>query len=77
MRVKSLDLNHFRSARHVTIELDRDLNVFAGVNGSGKTTVIDALAILLSWAVARIRSADLDGDKIREQDIGNDSGYAT
>lgn len=76
MRIKTLELNHFRSARHLKIELDANLNVFVGVNGVGKTTVLDASASMLSWAVARLQASDLDGSNIREIDILNSKFYS-
>jgi predicted ATP-binding protein involved in virulence len=54
MKVTKLNLTNFRDAQALSIELNPKLNVFVGVNGSGKSTVLDAIAIMLSWAVSRI-----------------------
>jgi len=56
MKVTKLNLTNYRDAQALSIELNPKLNVFVGVNGSGKSTVLDAIAIMLSWAVSRIRS---------------------
>jgi len=75
MKVTRLNLANYRDARALSIELNPNLNVFVGVNGSGKSTVLDAIAILLSWAVNRIISSGASGRPIAESDITN--GKAT
>jgi predicted ATP-binding protein involved in virulence len=57
------------------LELDPNLNIFAGVNGAGKSTVLDGIAIMLSWAVSRIKSSGASGRPIPEVDITN--GYSS
>lgn len=76
MKISTLEFNHYRSARHVKIDLDPNLNVFVGINGAGKTTVLDAAALMLSWVIARIQSADATGNELPENDILNDKNYA-
>ncbi|MCK5216863.1 MAG: AAA family ATPase, partial [Methanosarcinales archaeon] len=46
MKVTKLNLTNFRDARDFSIELNPkpNVNVFVGVNGSGKSTVLDAIA---------------------------------
>jgi len=53
------------------MELNPKLNVFVGVNGSGKSTVLDAIAIMLSWAVNRINRSGAPGKPIIESDMTN------
>jgi predicted ATP-binding protein involved in virulence len=71
MRITDLSLTHYRGAESLHLELDPNLNVFVGVNGSGKSTVLDAVAIMLSWAVNRIKSVGASGRPIAEADITN------
>jgi predicted ATP-binding protein involved in virulence len=71
MRITKLSLTHYRGAESLHLELDPHLNVFIGVNGSGKSTVLDAVAIMLSWAVNRIKSVGASGRPIAEADITN------
>ncbi len=47
------------------------MTVLAGASGAGKSSVLDALALLLSWVVARIRREKGTGRTISEQDIQN------
>ncbi len=76
MKAISLELVHFRSARQLTIDLEPGLNVLVGVNGAGKSTVLDGLAIMLSWAAARLRSPHSSGRRIVEMDIHNEKAFA-
>jgi hypothetical protein len=45
MHVSKLRIQRFKSFEDVTVELNPDLNVFTGVNNSGKTTVLEAAAL--------------------------------
>ena len=76
MIATKLHLVHFRSARELTIDLDPHLNLLVGVNGAGKSTILDALAILLSWASARLRSPNAGGRRILETDIHNKKAFS-
>jgi predicted ATP-binding protein involved in virulence len=71
MKVTKLNLTNFRDVHALPIELKPKLNVFVGVNGSGKSTVLDAIAIMLSWAVSRINRLGASGRPIVESDITN------
>jgi predicted ATP-binding protein involved in virulence len=71
MRIREISLRYYRGAESLNLELDPSLNVFAGVNGSGKSTVLDAVAIMLSWAVSRIKSTGASGRPIAETNITN------
>ncbi|MDR1053977.1 MAG: AAA family ATPase, partial [Planctomycetaceae bacterium] len=47
MYIKSLSIENFRGIREMSLELHSRLNVFIGVNGSGKSSVLDAMKYLL------------------------------
>ena len=56
MKVKRLKMNSFRGISDLTLEFQTDEpNVFIGINGAGKSSILDCLAILLSWLVVRIQ----------------------
>lgn len=76
MHIEKLMLSNFRGAKELSLELNSRLNVFVGVNGAGKTSILDATAILLSWLTNRIRNYNSPGRKIREQDIKNGTSPA-
>ncbi|NEP40498.1 MAG: AAA family ATPase [Okeania sp. SIO2H7] len=57
MKIKHLNIKSFRGIGDLTIEFDaRQPTVFIGVNGVGKSSILDCLAILLSWFLALIES---------------------
>jgi len=72
MKATKLHLINFRSARDLTIDLEPRLNLLVGVNGAGKSTILDSLAILFSWAAARLRSSNASGRRILDTDINNE-----
>jgi predicted ATP-binding protein involved in virulence len=56
MKVKRLSMNSFRGIGDLTLEFhETEPTVFIGINGVGKSSILDCLAILLSWFVARIQ----------------------
>jgi len=54
MILHKLNLANFRAFEQIEIEFVRDLNVIAGVNGVGKTAILDAIAVM-SPGVCRTR----------------------
>jgi predicted ATPase len=50
MKVTRLDIENFRSIRKMRIDFHPQLNVFAGKNGAGKTTVLNALTSAIDIA---------------------------
>lgn len=71
MRVSRLNLHNFRGAVSLELDFNEELTVFFGVNGAGKSTVLDAVAIMLSWAVGGIRHSWASGRAIDERNITN------
>ena len=52
MKLKKVQITNFRCFESLDITLQPDVNVFVGVNGAGKTTILDAIAIALYDIVA-------------------------
>ncbi len=72
MKVKQLTINSFRGIRNLTLDFDvNELTVFIGINGVGKSSILDCLAILLSWFIARIQSPQGAGSHFIDTDINN------
>lgn len=71
MRIRTLKLERFRGARNLSIDLDERLNLFVGMNGAGKSSILEATAILLSWMANRIKHPGSSGRPITEEDISN------
>lgn len=56
MVVKRLKLANFRRFDALELSFATHLNVIVGVNGAGKSTIIGAIAKMLSWYVRRLAS---------------------
>jgi predicted ATP-binding protein involved in virulence len=52
--ISTIHIENFRGIRDLSIDLDSRVTVFFGPNASGKTTIIDALAIGLGAVVSRV-----------------------
>lgn len=70
MKIKNICIDYFRGLQKVSIQkLDDHLNLFVGVNGAGKSSILDSIALVFSWYVARILSAKGRGKDIPTDDI--------
>lgn len=69
MKLETLQITNFRGIHSMTIPFHPKMNVLVGVNGAGKSTVLDALAILLSRFVTLIRSGKNSGKDISAADV--------
>ncbi len=77
MHIELLTLSQFRGAKDLPLILHDRMNVFVGMNGTGKSSLLDASAILLSWLINRIKTASASGRPINEADIRNGAAYAS
>jgi len=77
MNILKLKIKNYRSIKDIEFKFDPMLNVFVGVNGSGKTTILDALITSLSWLINRIQRENTSGKHIPERDIRNNKPYST
>ncbi|MBP5326911.1 MAG: AAA family ATPase, partial [Bacteroidales bacterium] len=48
--IKSINIKNFRGIDHLIIEDFSRVNVFLGQNNSGKTTMLEAIAMLMSMS---------------------------
>lgn len=74
MKLEALSLAHFGGFEQLDIAFEPDVTLIAGVNGVGKSTVLHALAVLLSRAMPEFtpsRSAPL---YFTDDDIHGDKG---
>jgi predicted ATP-binding protein involved in virulence len=77
LQIKALKLKNFRGIEKQRIELLPNMNVFVGINGSGKSTILDAIAISLSWFVEGIQKIESEGENIPYDSIQNNKDYAS
>ena len=47
MHIKKMTLENFRCFEHLDIEFPQDYAVLIGTNGAGKSSILDAVAIVL------------------------------
>jgi len=73
MKITKINLSNFRGVESLSLELHGKLNVLFGMNGTGKSTILDAIAIMLSWTIQRIKSIQSNGKDIPQFDINNKS----
>jgi predicted ATP-binding protein involved in virulence len=70
VKVNRLKMNSFRGISDLTLEFDKDEpTVFIGINGVGKSSILECLAILLSWLTKRIQTPNSNGRSFNEDDI--------
>ncbi len=86
LAIQSLNVRGFRNLVSVDIELGPRLNVLAGDNGQGKTSLLEAAYVVATSRsfrtsklnelvctqseIASVRAVVLDGDERREQSVG-------
>ena len=73
MRIKQLKMQSFRGIGDLTIDFDeKEPTVFIGINGVGKSSILDCLAILLARFSSAIQYSTGSVKSFREEDIKND-----
>lgn len=75
MEIKNVTITNFRGVRSFSYDCSSSLNVFAGVNGAGKSTVLCAVNILLGWLISRLRNAKGRGYNLLDADITKGYDY--
>lgn len=72
MKIARLELRNYRGFHLLDVELSTDLTVFVGNNGVGKSSILEAIVVYLSWLVARIKYGDKGkGSGIKQESIRN------
>lgn len=76
MRIKRIEIENFKGITSLSVDFSGRLNAFVGANGAGKSTVLEAVNILLSWVEARVRNEKGVGTSIQESQIHVGAEYA-
>ena len=67
--LQSLQLTEFRRFKNLKVDFAPNMTVIIGNNGTGKTTIIDAIAKSLSWFTNNLIRKGVNGKYINELDI--------
>ena len=76
MKLKSIELLNFRGVAEMKLDFTARTTALVGVNGVGKSTVLDALAIGLSYLTWRINEQPLKARPIAMDDIRIGADFA-
>ena len=62
LRIHELEMREFRGFEYGKVKFidNYQTSVFVGVNGSGKSTILDCITIMISWVEARLRRSLFD-----------------
>ena len=75
MKIKHLTIENFRAIERLDFDCSENVNAFIGDNGAGKSTVLEAIALLYSWLNARFTSLRGKGWQLRKEDVRIGSVY--
>jgi predicted ATPase len=67
MRLGSLELRNFRGFKELRIDFHPHVTVLIGVNGSGKTTILDAIELMLRGAIRLDHSTGMTARDVRNE----------
>lgn len=76
MRIKKIDYINYRGLGNGSIQFEDNLTLIVGKNGAGKTSILNAVAIAISWLVSRLKSEKANGFYIDEDSITNGQNHA-
>lgn len=76
MRINRIEYTNYRGLGTGSIEFENNLTMIVGKNGAGKTSILNAVAIAISWIVARLKSEKANGLYIDELSITNGQNHA-
>jgi predicted ATP-binding protein involved in virulence len=55
MHIQKVIIKNFRCFEHLEVNLDPDINIFVGNNGSGKSALLDGIAAAMFPYIAKIQ----------------------
>lgn len=77
--LNKLAIHDFKRIRELQFTLEDDLTVFVGDNGFGKSSILESIAIALSWLRSNIEKENKPGIYIKTHEVNNsiDVDYAS
>ena len=73
MRIEKIKYTNYRGLKTGELSFEKDITLIIGKNGVGKTSILSAIAIALSWIISRLKSEKQNGQYIDTDSISN--GY--
>lgn len=79
MKIKNINIANIGRFSNLNIDLSKDNGeiynhiILIGNNGSGKTSILESIALTLSWFVSRIKTEKGNGTQINELKIKNNA----
>jgi len=71
LRVDEIDLFQFRSPTKITVDFDSQVTILVGDNGSGKSSILDALSKSLIWLSSNIIHDNTNCSLPLDSDVNN------
>src|SRR5690554_2950966 len=69
MKINTLELTNVRGFTHAKFEFQPGFNLIVGINGVGKTTVLESLRIVLSHILYEIKAPVVTRESFKKTDI--------
>src|SRR5690606_4501670 len=69
MRINTLELTNLRGFTHAKLEFQPGFNLIVGINGVGKTTVLEALRVSMTHILKEIKSPIIASESFKKSDI--------
>jgi len=69
MRINTLELTNVRGFTHAKFEFQPGFNLIVGINGVGKTTVLESLRIVLLHILYEIKAPVVSKESFKKSDI--------
>ncbi len=73
MKITNIEISNVLGARDVNLNLTHPVNLFAGCNGAGKSSIQEAVRMALTGATVRV---DLKKDYVQLLTLGCEAGFA-
>lgn len=71
MKLNKLTLTNVRAFSHVEFDFQPSMNLIVGINGAGKSTILDSLCILLSYALPLFTNSNERPIAFKDNDIAS------
>jgi predicted ATP-binding protein involved in virulence len=77
MRLVRLEVRDFRGFARLELELEPDVTVLVGVNGAGKTSLLEAMSLMLTYVHAGVRTGRAKGTPLAPMDVRAEAATTT